>query len=128
MDKPTWYDTVCKTSLFVKHVRTSTSDCLGTRSIRFIKLTRINVKDGDIALKGEEEEYLSIHIFDAVDYDRWITGRGTLITVYDPNAAKKTKPYWEYENTTENASSFVPRQFKVRVIEGWVKMTKSAPN
>lgn len=50
-----------------------------------------------------------------------------MITVYDPNAAENNKPYWEHDNTTENGSSRVPKHFKVRVIEGWVKMTKSAP-
>lgn len=81
---------------------------------------------GDKALRGEEE-YLSLHTFDVVDHDRWITGRGTLITVYDPNAADNSKPYWEHENTTEEGKNLVPKGFKVRVIDGSVKMTKSAP-
>lgn len=50
-----------------------------------------------------------------------------MITVYDPNAADNSKPYWEHENTTEEGKNLVPMEFKVRVIDGSVKMTKSAP-
>lgn len=46
--------------------------------------------------------------------------------VFDPKAAKDTSPYWEHENTTEEGESRVPKGFKVKVIDGRVKMTKSA--
>lgn len=62
-----------------------------------------------------------------IDHNRWIIGRGTLITVYDLNIAENSKPYWKHENTTEEGKSLVPKGFKVRVIDGSVKMTKSAP-
>lgn len=72
------------------------------------------------------EEYLPSHLFEGVDHDRWITCRGTHITVYDPKAADNTTSYWEHKNTTEVGKSRVPAGFKVRVIDGRVKMTKSA--
>lgn len=80
---------------------------------------------GDAALEGKEE-YLPSHLFDPVDHDRWITGKGTLIMVFDPKAAENTSPFWEHEKTTEEGKSRVPKGFKVKVIDGSVKMTKSA--
>lgn len=76
---------------------------------------------GEKALAGNEE-YLPSHLFDGVDHDRWITCKGTHITIYDP---KKTDNYWEHKSTTEVGKSLVPAGFKVRVIAGAVKMTKS---
>ena len=46
--------------------------------------------------------------------------------VFDPKAAKNTSPYWEHENTTEEGKCHVPKGFKVKIIDGRVKMTKSA--
>lgn len=77
---------------------------------------------GDKALAGEEE-YLPGHLFDAVDYDRWITCKGTHITIYNPKASDN---YWEHKNTTEVGTSLVPAGFNVRVIDAAVKMTKSS--
>ena len=52
--------------------------------------------------------------------------QGTLIRVYDPKVAKNTPAHWEHENTAEVGKSHVPTGFKVEVIDGQVKMTKSA--
>ncbi len=76
---------------------------------------------GDIAL-DEKEEYIPSHIFDAVDFERSITGRGTLIMVYNPSAP--TPSYWEHTSTAEDATGRVPAGYEVKVIDGWVKMTK----
>jgi hypothetical protein len=112
------------TSLVVDHVQEGMSDSLNTLEHTF-EANRIHIQCGDVALDGKEE-YIPSHLFDAADYDRWMTGKGTLIRVYDPKAAKNTPAYWEHENTTEVAKSRVPAGFKVEVIDGQVKMTKSA--
>lgn len=67
---------------------------------------------GDKALEGEEE-YLPSHLFEGVDHNRWITCRGTHITIYDPKAPDNTLSYWEHKNTTEVGKSRVPAGFKV---------------
>ena len=67
--------------------------------------------------------YYSAYVFDAVDFDRNIKCRGTLITIYDPNAAKGSDPYWKYKNTTINETHLVPRGFKAEVLDAWVGWT-----
>jgi len=80
----------------------------------------IYIQPGDIALGGEEHEHLSYHEFEAVNYDRWLTGSGVLIQIYKPKAVEE--PVREHKT----GSSLVPKDFVVRVIDGSVKMTKSA--
>ena len=46
--------------------------------------------------------------------------------VFDPEAAQNTTPFWEHEKPTEEGKSRVPKGYKVKVIDGSVKMTKSA--
>ena len=79
---------------------------------------------GTSALEGKEE-YLVAHIFGGVDHDRKITGRGTLIMIFDPKAEDNAPPYWEYTNTEIESTNLVPRGFKVKVVDARVKMTKS---
>lgn len=69
-------------------------------------------------------EYIRGRIFDAVDHDRTITCRGTLIRISNPNAAKGTAPYWIQEETTQDAEYTVPAGYEVEVIDGWVKLSK----
>ncbi len=111
------------TSLVIDHVQEGMSDSLNTLE-RTFEAKRIHIQCGDVALEGKEE-YIPSHLFDAADYDRWITCRGTLIRVYDPKAAKNTPAYWEHQNTSEVAKSRVPAGFKVEVIVENVPHLKS---
>jgi len=78
-------------------------------------------KLGEKALEGEEE-YIPSHIFDSTNDERSITGRGTLIMVYNPSAPNP--PYWKYTDPTADDTSRVPAGYEVKVIDGRVKMTK----
>jgi hypothetical protein len=80
-------------------------------------------KVGDIALQGKRE-YIRGHIFDAVDYERTILCRGSLITVFDPKAPKDSEPRWKYTDTAKDAEHSVPPGFEVEVLDGWVRLTK----
>ncbi|EDN05676.1 predicted protein [Histoplasma mississippiense (nom. inval.)] len=80
----------------------------------------MSTKVGQTALQGKEE-YIRGHIFDSVDYERTITGRGTLIMVIDPSDAKNTKAYRDIEQDTPFT---VPANHEVKVIDGLVKVTK----
>ena len=100
------------------------SDDLDTLK-RIFWANKIYIQRGDVAPEGNEE-YLPSYLFDAVDYDRWILGKGILIRIYDPKAAKNIPARWEHKNTTEVGKNRVPAGFKVEVIDGRVKMTKSA--
>jgi len=75
---------------------------------------------GAQALKGVPE-YINIKLFEAVEYDRKITGRGKLIQVYDPKADLSSPPHWVHENPTEDATGDVPRGYKVEVAGATVK-------
>jgi len=74
---------------------------------------------GAKALKGDPE-FIQGKIFDAVDNTRNITGKGTLIQIYDPIT---DVTYWEYENESKEDSHDVPAGYKVRVVSGTVKFT-----
>jgi len=77
------------------------------------------VKKGDKALSGTEE-YLRLWLFDGVDNDRRISGRGDSIVVWDPS--KENEPaYWVRENITTDEETDVPVGFVVRVIKAWIK-------
>jgi hypothetical protein len=80
-------------------------------------------KVGDIALGGGTE-YIRGHIFDAVDYERKLICKGSLITVFDPKAPKDSAPYWKYKNIAKEAEHSVPPGFEVEVLNGWVVLTK----
>jgi len=69
-------------------------------------------------------EYIRGRIFDAVDHERTITCRGTLIRISNPNAAKGTAPYWIREKITEDVDYTVPAGHEVEVIDGWIKLSK----
>lgn len=77
------------------------------------------VKKGDKALSGTEE-YFKIWLFEKVDYNRRISGRGHSIMVWDPSK-DNAPPYWVRENTTVDEDTDVPAGFVVRVIEAWVR-------
>lgn len=60
-------------------------------------------------------------------YDRKIAcSKGTLITVYDPKAAKGAESYWKQRNITQYVEHSVPAGYEVEVIDSWVKLAKSA--
>ncbi|KAJ5544628.1 hypothetical protein N7535_006979 [Penicillium sp. DV-2018c] len=75
---------------------------------------------GRDALSGKEE-YILGHIFEAVDEERWLQGRGTLIMIIHPSDANKTK---SYDNVMQDDKFFVPPGHKVKVIDAHVRMTK----
>jgi len=79
-------------------------------------------ESGAKALSGEAE-FINAMIFESVDYDRMITGRGTLIQVYDPTVDMATPPYWQYQNESEDMTRDVPKGFVVRVLSATVKFT-----
>jgi len=78
---------------------------------------------GAKALKGEEE-YIDGKLFEGVDFDRKITGRGMLIQVYDPKVDMSSPPYWEYEDESKDGDQVVPAGYKVRVVGATVKFTR----
>ena len=80
------------------------------------------IQTGAQALAGKEE-YINVKLFEAVDHDRKITGRGMNIIIFDPKADMSTPPYWEHDNTSENATSLVPAGYEVRVIGATVKFS-----
>jgi len=69
--------------------------------------------------EGEKLDYISFHIFDAVDYDRTITFRGAFIRISDPKAPEGTRPL---KDIAQDESHPVPAGCEVEVIDGWVKM------
>jgi len=77
---------------------------------------------GAKALNGEDE-YIKAKLFKGVDRMRTITGRGTLIQVYDPNADMHSSSYWEHESSSEVGSHDVPAGYEVRVLGATVKFT-----
>ncbi|KAF2199579.1 hypothetical protein GQ43DRAFT_111622 [Delitschia confertaspora ATCC 74209] len=77
---------------------------------------------GAKALDGQEE-YIAGMLFDGVDYNRTITGKGKLIQIYDPTKDMSSPAYWEYENTVEPQSHDVPAGYKVRVVGATIKFT-----
>jgi len=79
-------------------------------------------ESGAKALSGEAE-FIHGKLFEPVDYDRTITGRGTLIQVYDPKVDMATPPYWKYENESEDMTRDVPKGFRVHVVSATVKFT-----
>jgi hypothetical protein len=87
-------------------------------------LQHTSIMPGETALRGVDE-YLSAHIFDAVDYDRKITGGGTLIMIFDPKRAKDTPPHRTFDNVTVDGE-LVPAKFEVKVIDATVKFARSA--
>lgn len=76
---------------------------------------------GDATLNGEDE-YIRGLIFDAVDHDRLIIGRGTLIMIIPPTDKMETKSYRKLE-TVEYIP--VPPGHEVKVVDALVRMTIS---
>jgi hypothetical protein len=88
-----------------------------------LKLIYSCIQTGAQALAGREE-YIKVKLFEAVDHDRKITGKGMSIMIYDPQKDMSTPPYWEHNNTSQNATGNVPAGFKVRVIGATVRFTR----
>jgi hypothetical protein len=86
-------------------------------------LTHDYIQIGAKALAGESE-YININIFEAVDYDRKISGKGKSIMCYDPEADATSAPLWEYENTSITDEP-VPAGYEVRVIGATAKFTRT---
>jgi len=80
-------------------------------------------KSGAKALAGKPE-FINGKIFEPVDYDRKITGKGKSIMCYDPEADETSEPYWEYENISITDEP-VPAGYEVRVISATVKFTRT---
>jgi len=55
-------------------------------------LTHDYIQTGAKALAGKSE-FINAKIFEAVDYDRKITGKGKNIMCYDPEADETSKPF-----------------------------------
>lgn len=72
------------------------------------------------------QKYYSGHLLEAVNYDRYIKCRGTLILVYDPTAPKGSEPYWKYKDTAINQIHLVPAGYVVEALDAWVEWTTSA--
>jgi hypothetical protein len=94
-----------------------------TNSLTVLELTPSYTQTGSQALAGKEE-YINVKLFEAVDHDRKITGKGMSIMVYDPKKDMSTPPYWQHNNTSQNATGNVPAGFKVRVIGATVRFTR----
>jgi len=77
---------------------------------------------GAKALKGDPE-FIQGKIFNEAAHARTITGKGTLIQIYDPKADMSSPPYWEYEDESKDGSHNVPAGHVVRVVAATVKFT-----
>jgi hypothetical protein len=71
-------------------------------------------------------EYVAAGILEGVDYARKIECKGELIRISDPKAKAGAAPHWVYENVVTIGEHIVPPLFEVEIINGWVKLTKSA--
>jgi hypothetical protein len=80
----------------------------------------ITLKTGAKALNGEPE-FIEGKIFEGVNYDRKIRGKGTLIQIYDPTKDMSTPPYWEYEDENREETHDVPAGHKVRVVTATIQ-------
>ncbi|KAH1438806.1 hypothetical protein KXX46_006057 [Aspergillus fumigatus] len=77
---------------------------------------------GSNALKGKSE-FIAIKLFDPVEYPRTITGKGTLIQIYNPLEDMRLPAYWEWEDENKEGVKDVPAGYKVRVVNAEVKFT-----
>ncbi|KAF9250320.1 hypothetical protein DTO006G1_6774 [Penicillium roqueforti] len=75
---------------------------------------------GDAALRGEEE-YIRGHIFDGVDYERHIIGKGTLIMIIPPSASEEEPK--THRNVETEIKIPVPPRHEVKVLDALVMMT-----
>lgn len=75
---------------------------------------------GSDALGGKEENIVA-HIFDAIDEERWLEGRGKLIMIIHPSDSSQTKTY---DDVIQNDKFLVPPKHRVKVIGAHVRMTK----
>jgi len=78
-------------------------------------------KTGAKALVGKSE-FINAHIFEAVDHDRKITGKGTSIMCYDPEADETSEPLWQHTSVTDK---LVPAGHEVEVLGATVKFKKT---
>lgn len=80
----------------------------------------------DVATQEEQLEYIPARIFDAVKEDRKIKFKGALIRISDPNAGKGAEDLVDLRDIMQSKEYTIPAGFEVEVIDGWVKLTKSA--
>ncbi|KAF2788650.1 hypothetical protein K505DRAFT_285773 [Melanomma pulvis-pyrius CBS 109.77] len=80
----------------------------------------MSIEIGAKALKGEEE-YIEGKLFEAVNYARTITVKGTLIQIYDPTKDMSSPAYWEYEDEANYDSHDVPAGYKVCVTAAFIQ-------
>jgi hypothetical protein len=52
-----------------------------------------------------------------------ITGKGTLIQIYNPLEDMRLPAYWEWEDKNKEGVKDVPAGYKVRVVNAEVKFT-----
>jgi hypothetical protein len=71
-------------------------------------------------------EYVAAGILEGVNFARRIECKGELIRIADPKAKVGAAPHWVYENVATIGEYNVPPLFEVEIINGWVKLTKSA--
>jgi len=64
-------------------------------------------------------EYIRGHIFDSVEYERHIVGKGTLIMIIPPANEGEPKKYRDIKDETAIP---VPARHEIKVIDGLVKM------
>jgi hypothetical protein len=81
------------------------------------------IQTGAKALSGKSE-FINFNIFEAVEYDRKITGKGKSIMCYDPEVDETSDPLWEYENTSIT-DKLVPAGYEVEVKGATVKFTRA---
>ncbi len=87
-----------------------------------LMLTHNYIQTGVKALAGNLE-FINANIFEIVNYDRKITGKGKLIRYYDSKADKTSALLWEYENTSITDEP-IPARHKVEVIGATIKFTR----
>lgn len=94
-----------------------------SRSSTPFGVDRERYQDPTSSAHDEPKEYILGRIIDATNYERTITCKGTLIMVYDPKA-RDNPQNWEHEDTTHVVTRPVPAGFEIKVVNGWVTLTK----
>ena len=81
------------------------------------------MQTGAQTLAGNSE-YINVKLFDAVDYDRNITGSGKSIMCYNPNTEDPSSSLWSYQ-IIYITDETVPAGYKVvRILGATVELTK----
>lgn len=67
-----------------------------------------------------------MYTFDPVDYAKEISSNSILIQIYDVKAKDNSNLYWKYENINKERTKLISKGFKMKVINGWIKITEFA--